>query len=456
MTVIPFVHEGLGNSSYLVGLAGGEALLVDPDRSAQRYVEAAHERGWTIVGVFETHLHADFVTGARELVATAGAAHFAPAKGGLAYPHRPVGAGEHVRLGEAVVEVVASPGHTPEHLAYVIRLAGQAPQLFSGGSLIVGGAARTDLVSAGMTERLTRDQYHTIREAFAGLPDDTVLFPTHGGGSFCSTGAGGERTSTLGQERRTNPLLADQSEDEFAEWFPTSFPAAPAYFARMRGVNQAGPRLRAEVPRPPALPPGEFNARRPGRVLVDTRPQAAFMAGHVPGALSIGFRDAFATWLGWLVKADADILFVKGDEPLERLLDEALLVGYERFSGLLASGMAAWMDAGLPVSTAGLATAREAAVALKEGGQALDVREPDEFRAGHLPDAIHIPLGRLPDELARLARDRPIVTYCGHGERSATALSLLEASGFETLINLDGGMGAWEAAELPVEHEPIR
>src|SRR5581483_5775083 len=204
LNVIAFVHEGLGNSSYLVDIGEGRALLVDPDRTLQRYLDAARARGWRIEAVLETHLHADFVSGAREAAAATGATLFLPRDARVRLPHEPVDGASRFALDGIAVEAVGSPGHTPEHLSYVLRAAASPPALFSGGSLIVGGAARTDLVSDEMTEALTHAQYRTLRDAFATLPDETALYPTHGAGSFCSAGTGGTRTSTLGAERATN------------------------------------------------------------------------------------------------------------------------------------------------------------------------------------------------------------------------------------------------------------
>jgi hydroxyacylglutathione hydrolase len=332
-------------------------------------------------------------------------------------------------------------------MSYVIHAGSNPSALFSGGSLIVGGAARTDLISPVVTDQLTRAQYRTLKTAFSALPDKTGLYPTHGGGSFCSAGGtGGSRTSTLGAERSSNPLLAFDNEDAFAAWFPTTFPSAPAYYFRMRAFNQAGPRLRRDIQPPPALTPIEFNERQREAVVIDARPINDYAKAHVPGSISIEFRDAFAVWLGWLVPADARLLFVAGETPVERLLDESLLVGYERFAGVLDGGVHAWDDAGLPVASGGLITAGEARRALLDGATVLDVREPNEYAAGHIPDALHVPLGELAARVDELPRDRPVVAYCGHGERSATALSLLERSGRTALLNLSGGIGAWSEA----------
>ena len=445
--VVPFVREGLGNSSYLVRVGEGQAIVVDPDRSAARYLGAAEARGWRIVGVFDTHLHADFVTGGLEVAAASDARIFVPSEADVGYPSRGLAPGDRIEIGDVEIEAVASPGHTPEHLSYVVR--GDepaAPVLFSGGALIVGGAARTDLISPDMTERLTRAQFRTIRGAFSDLPDETVLYPTHGGGSFCSVGSGGgERTSTLGHERATNPLFEHVEEDAFVRWFPTTFPGAPDYFFRLRDVNRAGPRLAREIPAPPPLSPEAFDhEREAGAMVIDLRPSEAYAAGHVPGSLSIPFRQAYATWLGWIVPENAPLLFVADGVPLREVIEESLLVGYERFAGVLDGGVDAWAATGRSIGKAGLSDAEEVARALDEGAIAIDVRERSEVSTGKIPGALELPLGELEERVHEVPRDRPLVVYCAAGSRSATAISILERAGRGPLVNLRGGYDSWK------------
>ncbi len=451
MNVIPFVHEGLGNSSYLMEVGTDEAVLVDPLRSIDQYLRAAEDRGWRIGTVLETHLHADFVTGAREVAQATGADIYTPEEGQVRFPHRPVKPGERIRVGGFDAEAIASPGHTPEHLSYVLRTGQEPPALFSGGSLIVGGAARTDLIAPEMTERLTHSLFRTLKTAFSSLPDETLLYPTHGGGSFCSAVPGADRTSTLGVERQQNAVLSIEDEDEFVRWFPTTFPAIPAYFSRMRPINQEGPRLRDQITPAPPLQPDAFDAARQDALVVDVRSTEAYAAGHVPGSLSNAFRDAYATWLGWLVPPETTLLFVRENESMKDIEGESLLVGYERFAGWLEGGIEAWVKAGKPLATNLLVDAAEARKALLDGAVALDVREPNEFEAGHIPEALSVPLGQLESRIDELPRDRPIVAYCGHGERAASAISILERRGFETVLNLDGGYGMWERAGLAHE-----
>jgi glyoxylase-like metal-dependent hydrolase (beta-lactamase superfamily II)/rhodanese-related sulfurtransferase len=448
MDVRLFRDRGLGNGSYLVRVAEGRAVLVDPDRRVRRYLAAAKDRGLEIVGVLETHLHADFVSGALEIRAATGAEVYEPAEAGVSFPHRPVEPGTHLGLGDLEVEVLATTGHAPEHLSYALRAEGQAtPVLFSGGALIVGGAARTDLSGAELTDRLTRQAFETLRHAFADLPDETPLLPTHGGGSFCSVGSGSKHTSTLGEERATNPLLS-MSDHTFLESWPSTFPRTPAYFGRMREVNWAGPRLRSDIEMPVALEPTAFAeaASEPSSVVVDVRDPGSYAEAHGEGALAIPFRDSFPTWLGWLVPADARLLFVLGDAALDDVVDASALVGFERFAGYLDGGIDAWRDAGLPVRSLPGIGAEDTVPWLQMGAQPLDVREPDELERGAIAGAVSIPLGDLPQATASLPHGRPLLVYCASGLRSTTAASLLERARVGPVVNLKGGYGAWQEA----------
>jgi hydroxyacylglutathione hydrolase len=448
MNVLWFQHEGLGNSSYLVEVAPGKALAIDPDRRTRRYIEAAEQRGWQIVAAIDTHVHADFVTGGLDLRALTGAELYWPKEGLVRFGHQGLVAGERLDIGDVEIEVRGTPGHTPEHVSYVLRASGRAavPHLFSGGALIAGGAARTDLVSAEMTESLTRSQFRTLHEAFADLPDETLLRPTHGAGSFCSAGVESTAT-TLGAERIGNPLMRRTDEDEFVKWWPTTFPAVPTYFSRMRDVNKAGPRLAAEIPAPPQLSPAEFMAAAAaGATVVDVRPGEAYAVGHIEGALAIEYRDAFATWLGWLVPAEAQLLFVADGVPLELVLEECLLVGYERFAGVLGGGMDAWTAQGLGVRSLPMIGPQDTVPWLELGASPLDVREPDEFELGNIAGATHIPLGVLAERAAELPAGRPLLTYCALGFRSVSAASVLERLGIGPVVNLRGGYGAWRQA----------
>jgi hydroxyacylglutathione hydrolase len=444
MRVEVFLDENLGNGSYLLPVSPSEAVVVDPDRRVDRYLRKADALSLEIVGALETHLHADFVTGTRELAERTGATAYVAKAAGVGFAHRGVQPGDRLEVGSREIEVRGAPGHAPEQVAFVVTgAAGESPAAFSGGALIAGGAARTDLISPEDTESLTRSAFRTLHETFADLPDETELYPTHGSGSFCSSGSGGDRhTSTLGEERRTNELLRIEDEERFVAWWPTTFPGTPAYFHRMRDRNRAGPRLRREVEDPPALDAASFaQVQEAGALVVDGRPHRAFAAGHVPGALAIPLRDhAFATWLGWLVPADAVLaLVIPDDADLTEVVDECLLVGFEWFAGFLRGGMTAWVDADSP--TESYEEVDPAAVTpLRDGGAVvLDVREPNEYEEGHVEGAMHVPLGALPRRLDALPRDRLILAYCSGGDRSATAVSVLERHGVEGAASVGGG-----------------
>jgi rhodanese-related sulfurtransferase len=331
-------------------------------------------------------------------------------------------------------------------MSYVLRDASGAIVLFSGGSVLVGGAARTDLVSPDLTDTLTRDQFRTLRTAFAALPDATLLYPTHGGGSFCSTGSSARRTSTLGEERAHNPAMAFDDEAEFARWFPTTFPAIPAYFSRMRHVNQVGPRLRREIALPRPLDAHALAARRREVTIVDARPGPAYLDAHVPRSMSIPFTESFALWLGWLADPDSPlVLIADGVASIPPIVDEALLVGYERFAGYLDGGIEAWQAAGLSLQGGGMIGADEAREVARAGAVFIDVRERDEYAAGHLEGAINLPLGSLYARAGEIPVDRPVVAYCQAGDRSSSAVSLLERAGIHAR-SLAGGLDFWQSA----------
>jgi rhodanese-related sulfurtransferase len=334
-------------------------------------------------------------------------------------------------------------------VSYVVRSEGDpTPVLFSGGALIVGGAARTDLAGAELTERLTRQAFETLHHAFADLPDETLLMPTHGAGSFCSTGgSGGEHTSTLGAERATNPLLAMHEEAFLHDW-PASFPRTPAYFGRMREVNWSEPRLRRDVELPRPLDPKAFAAAASEHdaIVLDLRSKDAYAEAHGQGALAIPFRDSFPTWAGWLVPPESGLLFVLDGVSVDDAVDACLLVGLERFAGYLDGGIEAWEEAGLPVRSLPGIVAEDAVPWLEMGTQPIDVREPDELERGQVAGSAAIPLGDLPERIDELPGGRPLLVYCASGMRSTTAASILERAGVGPVVNLKGGYGAWQEA----------
>ena len=431
--VVAVVDEGLGNSSYLVDLGDGSALVVDPVRDADGYLAEADRRGLRITRSAETHLHADFVSGSRELAAR-GARVIAARSAGLEHPHHGLEGGEELDMGGLTLVALATPGHTPEHLAYLLR-DGQRPlALFSGGSLLVGAVARTDLISAERTEELARLLWRSIQDQLMSLPDELPVYPTHGAGSFCSVAPGGERVTTIGGERSSNPLLAAPDEDAFVARLLAGFGTFPPYFLELREVNRRGPHVYGE--RPPLSQLGVSTVTglvAQGTVVVDVRGVEAFAAGHLPGSLSIPLRPQFASWLGWLVGRDQAVVFVlDADQNRAELVRQCLAIGYERLAGELAGGITAWRSGGNSVATVPLVAPDETV------GTVVDVRQRNEFSSGHVPGAISMELGDTAEQVSTLPAG-PLTVMCGHGERAMSAASILAAEGRTDVSVLLGG-----------------
>lgn len=437
--IVPVVDEGLGNSSYVVDLGDRRALAIDPERDPSPYLRAASQSRDRIVYSAETHLHADFVSGSRELAAQ-GAQVLAPAAGHSEFPNRGLDDGEEVDLGGLTLRALATPGHTPEHLSYLL-LDGAAPMaLFSGGSLLVGSVARTDLIAPEQTENLARSLWRSLHERILTLPDDLPVYPTHGAGSFCSAPAGGERTTTIGAEKAGNALLGAPDEDAFVKLLFKGLGTYPPYFTRLREVNRRGPAVFGTDP--PALARLDaIDVRRridDGAVVVDVRPITAYAETHIPGALSIELRDQFGTWLGWLVEDGRPIVFVLDrEQDRGEVVRQALKVGYEHLVGELEGGMGAWRRAGFEDSRVALVPAAEAT------GTILDIRQAAEFVAGHIPGALHAELGSV--DRAELPSEH-LTIMCGHGERAMSAASILEARGNRDRTVVLGGPADWAKA----------
>lgn len=430
--VTPLVDEGLGNSAYLVDLGEGGALAVDAPRDLRALRGAAGRAGLRMRYAADTHLHADFLSGARQLAADEGALILASAAGGRAFEHRGLADGDEADLGGLTLRALATPGHTDEHVAFLLLDGARPLGVFTGGSLIVGAAARTDLLGADRAEELARAQYASLRR-LAALPDAAEVWPTHGAGSFCSAPPGADRTSTIGREKAANSLLNAPDADTFATRLLERLGSYPAYFSRLTERNRVGP---AVLTAPPVLEPLDAGALPAGAEVIDVRPVRDFAAGHVPGAISIPLRAQFGTWLGWLVDPDVPLVFVRGaDQDPAEICWQALTIGFERLAGELR----AWQADG---------QSRRLRVVPPErlgSGPVLDVRQAEEYDAGHVPGADHIELGALPRLAGDLER-KPYVVMCGHGERAATAASLLARAGFDGLTVLRGGPDEWAKA----------
>ena len=439
--LVPLVDEGLGNSAYLVDLGDGRALVVDVSRDLRAVHAAAGRRGLTVAFAADTHLHADFLSGAYQLASTGGAQVLASAEGDREFGHTGLHDGDEVDLGGLRLRALLTPGHTHEHLAFLLLDGDREAGVFTGGSLIVGSAARTDLVSDERTEELTRAQYASLQR-LAALPGEVQVWPTHGAGSFCSAPPGTERTSTIGRELATNALLRVDDEDAFVAQLLGSLGSYPPYFRRLGEVNRVGPPLLYGEPMLRELSVAEARARlADGAILIDARPVERFAAAHVRGAISIPLRSVFASWLGWLAPADQPLIIVRdADQDAAEIAWQAAKIGYDNIIGELDGGMTAWTAAGHDTAAIPLTGAGQL-----DGRRLLDIRQRSEYLDGHLPNAMHVELGDIAQRASEVP-DEPTVVMCGHGERAMGAASILERAGHHNLVVLHGGPDDWVEA----------
>lgn len=440
--------EGLGNSAYLVDLGEGRALAVDASRDLRSLRAEATARGLRIAYAADTHLHADFVSGAVQLAATDGAVLLASRAGRREFPHRGLDDGDEVDLGGLTLRAIGTPGHTDEHLAFLLLDGAREIGVFSGGSLIAGSAARVDLVSRERTEELARAQYRSLHR-LAGLRPETALWPTHGGGSFCSTAAGRPGgTTTIGDQLATNELLRAPDEDTFVRLLLGTIGSYPPYFDRLGEVNRRGPQVLGEPVLPALDPKTVAGLVGEGAEIVDVRPVTEFAGAHPRGAVSIPLRPVFASWLGWLAPHDRPLVVLRDEgQDADEILWQALKIGYDTIVGEIAGGLEAWREAGLPTAAIELVSPADLA-----GARVLDIRQDSEYAAGHVPGARHLELGDVGLHATEYV-DEPVVVMCGHGERAMGAASLLARAGGRDVRVLDGGPDD-VAQALEVELEP--
>jgi hydroxyacylglutathione hydrolase len=462
MLLRQFVIDGLGHLSTLIAdESAGLAAIVDPRRDVDIYLDSARSADLRITHVVETHLHNDYVSGARELATLSGATHVIGAGADLAYEHRPTRDRESFDVGALRFTALATPGHTPEHVAYAVADTSRAEEpllLFTGGSLLVGAVGRTDLLGEANALPFARAMFGSIRDVILRHEDFVGVYPTHGAGSLCSTGIASTPWSTVGFERRHNPMVQPADVDSFARLLLRDQPAFPRYFARMRPTNQAGPRLLGGRP-PEPVPMAVQDARSAiegDAMLVDLRSPAAHSMAHVPGSVSIPSGSSFGTWLGWVVEPDRPlVLMLDSPADWDDAARQAMRVGYENLLGHVRGGFASWNESGAPVEAGGRLTVDQLASRLDRGGPGaplvVDVRQVTEYAAGHVPAALHIGAGVLQERLEDLPRDRPIATICASGYRSSVAASLLRAAGFTDVSWVADGLPAWRAHGHPVE-----
>jgi hydroxyacylglutathione hydrolase len=446
-----FVADELGNSSHLLLIPdAGLAVAIDPMRDIAQYLEVVEPMGLKMAWALETHVHNDFVSGARELAAEIGATVGASTEADLRHPYQPLRDGQELDLGSHRLRVLATPGHTPEHVSYLLLdEAGQPLTLFSGGALMVGTAARPDLLGPANSWRLARMLRISLRERLMVLPDALRVLPTHGGGSFCAAGAGGQRETTIGAERLGNPLARAANDAAFIELALDQGPY-PAYFERMRGLNQLGaPLLGRRLPEPHRLSLEEFDSwRAQGAAVLDLRSAEAFADGHVPGSYAVGVDGSHSAWVGWLLSADRSLVLVADNQIKEReSVRQLARIGYDRVVGTLDGGFRTWLDAGRAVTSYPRILAGELERRLLAGERlvVVDVREAGEWFAGHVPGSVNLPAHEVPLSAGLLPLGATLAVHCGHVYRGTLGASLLEQSGHGELIVVEDGYEGWSA-----------
>ena len=449
----------LAQASYMIG-SDGEAAVVDPRRDVDEYLQEAAAAGLKIRYVVETHLHADFVSGHRELAERTGAVVVFGEKAGAQVPYRAVKDGDEVRVGSVVLRFLETPGHTPESVSVLVIDTDASPDpvmVLTGDTLFIGDVGRPDLASGAdaTPAQMAGLLYDSLHGKLLELRDEVQVYPAHGAGSLCGKNISKETSSTIGEQRRHNYALQPMPKDRFVRMMTADLPEVPRYFAMDVAINRAGAAPLAEHPLPAALAPEAVRKlAAEGAQVLDVRASADFGAGHVPGSTNVGLGGQFASWSGTLLDAARPIVLVAGDEARVR---EAVMrlarVGLEDVAGYLEGGLEAWRGAGLPVAEVPQIPVAELKRRLEGGAllQVVDVRRPGEYADGHVPGAASRPLDRLEQDVRGLDPSRPTAVICAGGYRSSAATSLLERHGFRDLSNVIGGTSAWVAAGYEVE-----
>jgi hydroxyacylglutathione hydrolase len=455
-----FYLESLGHASYFVGSEEtGEALVLDVRRDVETYFSEAREQGMRIRYACDTHQHNDYVTGICELPVRESVQLLAGARAELGYPVRAMDDGERLRMGEVELEFLHTPGHTPEHISLLLtdHSRGDEPALLlSGGALLVGDLARPDLLGGEEQARRSAETFcDTLRDKILQLPDYVEVFPTHVAGSLCGGNIGSRLSTTVGYERRLNQVLRSlSSEQEFVRQCMdlSDLPAVPPYWPRMRRFNSEGPPLLGVLADPPPLGIESFERLRDeGAIVLDCRSPEAFSA-HIPAALNVGAGNAFATWAGSILPPDQDVVLVldRADD-LWDVCWQLLRIGYDLPKGWLAGGMFGWRTAGKPIDVLPQWTVHQLLRGIEQDRDllVLDVRQPAEWHAGHIPEAVHITGAEIVRRADEIPRDKSVAVICGSGYRSSVAASVLQARGHRRVMNVLGGMTGWEAEGLP-------
>jgi hydroxyacylglutathione hydrolase len=444
----------LAHASYMLA-SEGEAVVVDPQRDVDLYLKAAAEHGVTIRHIFESHLHADFVSGHKELAARTGATIYMGAQAGATFPHVPVRDGYELRFGKASIRVLETPGHTPEGICLVVTDEEKSSSpwaVLTGDTLFIGDVGRPDLSPKHTPAQLAGMLYDSLHNKLLKLADNVLVYPAHGAGSLCGKNMRAERSSTIGTERLTNYALQIKSRDEFVRQLTNNLPARPEYFLKDAEINRTGASALSDLPSLRAIAPTELKTMlNDGEIALDVRPGDEFAAGHVPGSVNIALSGQFASWAGTVLGLAAHpVLIAATGQQIEEARMRLARVGIEALGGYLQGGVPAWKQAGLPVATLPQMTVNELQARLQSGRtQVLDVRRAPEWEAGHIDGATWWPLDHFKVSPPEMDRDASIAVHCKSGYRSMIAASLLQRAGFRNVINVTGGFDAWQQAKLP-------
>lgn len=455
-----FEVPGLAHFSYILE-SDGAAVVVDPKRDIDTYLTYATDQGLDITHVLETHIHADFASGATALANAANAelwlsSHDAGEHYQYSFPHVQFREGNELRIGDLRLSALHTPGHTPEHLSFLVRdeSRGTCPlALLSGDFVFVGSFGRPDLLGEDAKHALAAQLFDSVHQKIGSLPDGAEIHPAHGAGSMCGAGLAKREQSTLGYERACNRWFNEPSKQRFVHHVLTDVPPFPEYYRRMKSVNAAGPAIFDRIPGDQALTASEFRARWQGNeaIVIDLRSPDEFGAGHIPGAFSIGEGPLLSVWAAWVVPYDVPIMlagneFTNYDEARRALVR----VGLDNIIGYLQGGMKAWLAAGYELSHAMQIPVAHMHELLERGAYLLDVRGDPEWNEGHVPGAHHLFAGYIPSRLKEIPTDRPVFSMCGGGYRSSVVVSLLQRAGIQDISNVVGGMNAWKSRNLPV------
>ena len=448
----------LAHASYVLA-SQGEAVVVDPQRDVDIYLKAAEEHGVKIRHVFETHLHADFVSGHKELAARTGAKIYVGARAGATFPHIDVQDGFELQVGKARLRVLDTPGHTLESICLVITDEEKSPKpwaVLTGDTLFLGDVGRPDLSKTHTPSELAGLLYDSLHHKLLTLADEVLVYPAHGAGSLCGRNMRAERSSTIGTERLTNYALQIKGREEFIRQLTTHLPARPDYFLQDAEINREGASALADLPELPPLSAAELKSMLDeGVVALDVRPGDQFAQGHVPGSINIALSGQFATWAGTVLGLSArPVLIADSPEQLSEARLRLARVGIEDAPGYLNGGVPAWKKAGFALAELpqiAVQTLRDRLQA--RTSQVLDVRREPEWQAGHIEGALWWPLDNFKVSPPEIGRDLPIAVHCKSGYRSMIACSLLQRAGFRNVTNVIGGFDAWQQATFPVQSE---